>query len=100
MSLKLLQGECGQGRESLVAGVISGLFGLAQETDHRRGPALLGEALDEADQLAQVVSVAEGVQARVAVVGRPVVMDQNAGVVRQQTERLQGGLAALGMGRR
>jgi hypothetical protein len=74
--------------------------GLAQQRDHVLGPALLaGDGLGQGDELAQVVGVAEGVQASVALVGGPVVVHEDAGEQLQQAEGIERLGAALGVGK-
>jgi hypothetical protein len=76
-----------------------GHVGLAQEVDQLGWPGLRGVGLGDADQLAQVVSVAEGVPAGVDGVGRPVVVNQGAAEGGEQADGGQGVASALGVHR-
>jgi len=73
--------------------------GLAQQRDHVLGPWLLaGDGLGDGDELAQVMGVAEGVQALEECIGAPVVVHEHAAETRQQAEFLQCLATALGVG--
>lgn len=83
---EVLDHHARQGGEPGRTGHAGGRARLAQQCDQLLRPRQPGVRLGDADQLAQMVGVAEGVLTGVSRVGRPVVVDRDA-LVRRQAGR-------------